>query len=388
MATGRWKTGPQGSYYDPNDDGPNQVQPPPQGAQAQAAQNAVRGSQAPAAQAPAYTPGTGGITGNPTVGVDAPHNGVTQQATDNENSQAQGGLGSPQAQAVQQAVDPRRAQVQSYYQQYLGREGSEQEINSHVANPNGLNGAQVAIRGSQEAAQRTGNTAPVSTEGVSQQDQIQGYYQQFLGRAASPQEISAHMANPGGMMGAQTAIRGSAEAADRTAAQATTAAAPTAAPTTAANPNWNTDGFAGPAYTANRANGVAIPGWDNTKWQDANHQTPKYAVGRILSQFDPKNTNTAAAMQEIQKAYPGATFDGKDKLTLPGVGAFDIMKGAGNGGEAWQWNPVADAQGQAVSDAPTAGAGLPGDWRTAAPNTNQFSNQWLQDFLKQMGVTL
>jgi len=26
----RWKLGPQGAYYDPNDDGPNQVEPPPQ----------------------------------------------------------------------------------------------------------------------------------------------------------------------------------------------------------------------------------------------------------------------------------------------------------------------------------------------------------------------
>jgi hypothetical protein len=103
---------------------------------------------------------------------------------------------------------------------------------------------------------------------------------------------------------------------------------------------WNTDGYAAPSYLANRANAKAIPGWDMRKWQDANHQTPKYVVGRILSQFAPTTENLPHAFQEIQRAYPQATFNGKDKIDLDGAGPMgpvDVLQGAGSGGRAWRW---------------------------------------------------
>jgi hypothetical protein len=103
---------------------------------------------------------------------------------------------------------------------------------------------------------------------------------------------------------------------------------------------WNTDGYAAPSYLANRANAKAIPGWDMRKWQDANHQTPKYVVGRILSQFAPTTESLPHAFQEIQRAYPQATFNGKDKIDLDGAGPMgpvDVLQGAGSGGRAWRW---------------------------------------------------
>jgi hypothetical protein len=117
----------------------------------------------------------------------------------------------------------------------------------------------------------------------------------------------------------------------------------------APNPSWNTDGYQAPAYTANRANAKAIPGWDMAKWQNQSHQTPKYAVGRILSQWAPKTENLPHAFQEIQRAYPQATFDGKDKIDLDGAGPMspvDVLEGAGVGGKAWRWG--ADDGAQAV----------------------------------------
>ena len=65
-----------------------------------------------------------------------------------------------------------------------------------------------------------------------------------------------------------------------------TGAAP-AAPTTPQvdQSKWNTDQYAKPAYTAPAASKTAPAGFNNEKWNDPNHQTPKYVVGRILSQI-------------------------------------------------------------------------------------------------------
>ena len=81
-----------------------------------------------------------------------------------------------------------------------------------------------------------------------------------------------------------------------------------------------------------------LDGWDATNWNDPNMQTPKYVSGRIFSKYsagDPAQVE--AAMAEIQKAYPGAEFDGKDKLTIPGVGTVDVIIGAGGPNPQWGW---------------------------------------------------
>lgn len=124
------------------------------------------------------------------------------------------------------------------------------------------------------------------------------------------------------------------------------APSPTPAAAPAANPAWNTDGYAGPQYTAQHYNQNARAGWDQTKWADQNHQTPKYAVGRILDGYTPSIEGLNTAMGDIQRAYPGATFNGKDKITLPGVGTIDVLQNAGSGQNMNWWWGAEDAPGQ------------------------------------------
>ena len=109
----------------------------------------------------------------------------------------------------------------------------------------------------------------------------------------------------------------------------------TPAPTTPKAP-LNTDGYAAPSFLP-KASGGAMSGWDQTKWANESHMTPKYGVGRILSNYAPTVEGLGQAITEIQRAYPGSTFNGKDKITIPGVGTFDVLQGASQGGSAWQW---------------------------------------------------
>lgn len=114
----------------------------------------------------------------------------------------------------------------------------------------------------------------------------------------------------------------------------TTTPAPPATPATA-----NYGGYAAPGYTT--ARGANAPsGWEQDKWRNAGHQSPKYVVGGILDKYPRTPDGIQAALAEIQKAYPGTTFDGKDKLNIPGVDNVDVLKGASMGGEAWQWGVI------------------------------------------------
>jgi hypothetical protein len=152
--------------------------------------------------------------------------------------------------------------------------------------------------------------------------------------------------------------------------------APSAAPAAAAGaaPSvdqsaWNTDGYAAPAYTPPQA-GAVPAGWDATKWNDPNHQTPKYGVGRILSNFPPTVEGLTAAFPDIQKAYPGATFDGKDKVTIPGVNngkPIDVLEGASKGGVKWRWGTDDGSGGAGGGDAAMLAALTGGGGATAAP---------------------
>jgi hypothetical protein len=91
-----------------------------------------------------------------------------------------------------------------------------------------------------------------------------------------------------------------------------------------------------------------MAGWDSTKWGSQEHQTPKYVVGRILSQFQPSIEGLSQAMQQIQQAYPGAQFNGKDKVTIPGVGEFDVLTNSGSGTNmGWAWQDLSAPGGPA-----------------------------------------
>lgn len=85
------------------------------------------------------------------------------------------------------------------------------------------------------------------------------------------------------------------------------------------------------------------PGWDATKWNDPNHKTPKYVVGRILAKYPPTTAGMQQAIPELQAAFPGLTFNGKDKINVPGLGEIDVLQGASSGGTAWQWIDEANA---------------------------------------------
>lgn len=111
---------------------------------------------------------------------------------------------------------------------------------------------------------------------------------------------------------------------------------------------WNTEGWATPEYLG-RAAGGAMSGWDQTNWDDPNMQTPKYVVGRILSNYTPSIEGLGQAMEEIQKAYPGATFDGKDKIVIPGLGTIDALVNAGGDNMSWAWQDLTNDPGTSGS---------------------------------------
>jgi hypothetical protein len=79
-------------------------------------------------------------------------------------------------------------------------------------------------------------------------------------------------------------------------------------------------------------------GWDAAKWVNPDHNTPKYVVGRVLWKYPPTPAGLIDALPEVQKAIPGTTQVGDDKLDIPGVGIVDvgISFGAG-GGVGWAW---------------------------------------------------
>lgn len=88
-----------------------------------------------------------------------------------------------------------------------------------------------------------------------------------------------------------------------------------------------------------------MPGWDAAKWNNPNHRTPKYVIGRILARYPHTPAGLRAALPEIEKEYPGTMIVGSkgDKLDIPGVGVIDVIQAAGEGGRAWQWLPVQPA---------------------------------------------
>jgi hypothetical protein len=168
-----------------------------------------------------------------------------------------------------------------------------------------------------------------------------------------------------------------------------------------AGSNWDTDGYAAPSWFPDQYNPTTPAGWDQTKWSDPNYMSPKYAVGKILSNYPANVGGLTKAYEDIKKAFPGATYDGKDKLMIPGVGTIDVGQAfsttaSGQYGPdvttAWQWIPVLDQYGNVipqdggtgVGGAPIGGAGGTGGGGAAGNWWSQFggdvSNK-LREFL-------
>jgi hypothetical protein len=118
-----------------------------------------------------------------------------------------------------------------------------------------------------------------------------------------------------------------------------TAPAPVAKPATTPKTNYSA---------------TAPAGWDQGKWANPEHQTAKYAVGRILSQYTPSPEGLQSALAEIQALFPGTKILGTDGLYIPGVGTIDV---GGNfnddiqGNENWWWGAELDANGNPYPDA-------------------------------------
>jgi len=128
------------------------------------------------------------------------------------------------------------------------------------------------------------------------------------------------------------------------AATGTTDAAATPAGGITLPADVDTNGYAKPGYAV-AGSPQAPPGWDQAKWANTAHQSPKYAVGRILSQYPQTTEGLKQAMPEIIKAYPGAVQTGEDTIKIPGVGEIDVVKA---GGGFW-WGAETDAQGNPIA---------------------------------------
>jgi hypothetical protein len=102
-----------------------------------------------------------------------------------------------------------------------------------------------------------------------------------------------------------------------------------------------TNQFSSPTFSPS-----APAGWNQTKWSDSSHTTPKYTVGRILSQFPDTPEGLAQAMPHIQAAFPGATLAGRDSVNIPGIGIVDVGVGfSQGGGQGWAWQPDSEQGG-------------------------------------------
>jgi len=135
---------------------------------------------------------------------------------------------------------------------------------------------------------------------------------------------------------------------------------------------WDTDGYSAPKVTA-QSFGNAPPGFDQTKWADPNHQTPKYVVGRLIVESGGDKDAFAA---KLAQAYPGATFNGKDKISIPGVGNnIDVFRGASAGINAPQWLPE-ENQGGGGGEA--SGAHAAGGGGSAIPQVDQLGSGSLE----------
>ncbi|GMV23252.1 MAG: hypothetical protein AMXMBFR57_32010 [Acidimicrobiia bacterium] len=104
--------------------------------------------------------------------------------------------------------------------------------------------------------------------------------------------------------------------------------------------------------TAARTSGAGLTlgtmeGFDPTKLANTSHNTIKYQVGRVLQQYPNTPQGLRDALPAIQQIVPGAQIIGTngDKIDFGGfidakgdrIGIVDVLRGAGLGGQAWQW---------------------------------------------------
>jgi hypothetical protein len=90
--------------------------------------------------------------------------------------------------------------------------------------------------------------------------------------------------------------------------------------------------------------------WNMAKFNDPNHTSFKYQIGRILQYYPHTPAGLQQALAEIQQLVPGARIVGSngDKIDFGSyndpksglIGVVDVLQSAGTGGTGWQWAPV------------------------------------------------
>lgn len=120
------------------------------------------------------------------------------------------------------------------------------------------------------------------------------------------------------------------------------------------------------AASGAQGGGGRLEGFDADKLASG-HDSPKYRVARVLQNYPSTPEGLRQALPELQKLGLGdvaiggskgdkLTFSGQTDPRFNGVTTFDVIRAAGNGGEAWQWlGEGGDGGGSASGAAPSQG---------------------------------
>lgn len=225
-------------------------------------------------------------------------------------------------------------------------------------------------------------------------------YRTYLGREASPQEIASLHPNSGKYVNQNMytdtfkSIQNSPEAQAYAAKMAAPQAAPQQAPDQAAVAQAISGGTAGKGI---------LEGFDANKMANAAHaeKSPKYAFAAIASKYDqsdPAQREQMLAELRQNKFFKNASFTGNKGDILDvgdnadeafkGIRQFDVVRGMGEGGKAWQWGAIG---GDSGGNAGGGGAGLGADYNASGdPVLAAINGQSLNpvtrgmDMLKQL----
>jgi len=267
------------------------------------------------------------------------------------------------------------------------------------------------------AFNRQAASAPTDFSVSDATNALRGAYQTYLGREGSDAEIQTHLANQGlkpggqwvgqqGMAGVLNNIQTSPEALSyqQQALQKSLQTQPQTQP----QPDVATPVMPQPTSTGTKGGfRDQLQGFSATKLDDPNHNTPKYVFAKLAQNFDVKDPAQRQQLLEALKADPSGYFKDAsltgtngDKLVIGGIphkdfggiSTFDVIKNAAGGGEGWQWgtgeagSAAPDMMGDSSLPSPfTAGlsSGLRGTVNLQDPN---YANQLMQYLMQQLAL--
>lgn len=122
---------------------------------------------------------------------------------------------------------------------------------------------------------------------------------------------------------------------------------------------------AGKARVAPVGQMINMAGYDNANWADADMDSVKYAHGRLANGITkPSDMARLVASEAYQARFPGATFDGKDRINFNGalsdgvrggspVGSVDVLVAADrdlDSAREGAWMPLEEGGPAAAGD--------------------------------------